>query len=124
MNRIILLVASILLLFGLPACGRAREKPRLPAPAVKILLPDAEQGQYDWKYTFEKPNGNWIAADYDDSGWKTGPGGFGTLQTPGSPVHTAWNTPHIWLRRSFTLDGPAAGTSTPASSGSSTKIRS
>lgn len=83
---------------------QAHKKLYLPPPIEKVILPDARQGKYDWKYTFEKPDGNWIALDYDDHTWKTGPAGFGRSQTPNSIVNTVWNTNHIWLRRTFELD--------------------
>jgi hypothetical protein len=40
---------------------------------------------------------------FDDSGWQSGVGGFGTAGTPGAVIGTTWNTDDIWLRRSFDL---------------------
>jgi hypothetical protein len=82
----------------------AHEKLYLPPVIEKVILPNAQQGKFDWKYTFEKPDGSWMAPDYDDSSWQTGPGGFGTPTTPNSIVQTVWDTPNIWLRRTFTLE--------------------
>ena len=73
-------------------------------PTAKVLVPNAQQGKVDWKYTTDKPQDNWFAPDFSDAAWKTGPGGFGTANTPGLLLGTEWNTPEIWLRRSVELD--------------------
>ena len=57
----------------------------------------------DWKYTLRNPAGNWEKADYDDSDWQTGAGGFGARSTPGARVGTSWHTKNIWLRKSVPL---------------------
>jgi len=59
-----------------------------------------------WLYTTNQPNDGWNLAGFDDSAWSQGPGGFGTVGTPGAVVRTIWNTSDIWLRRNFVL-GPA-----------------
>ena len=41
--------------------------------------------------------------DFNDSGWSTGKGAFGT---PGGAVRTNWSTYNIWLRREFFVDQP------------------
>src|SRR6185369_15001568 len=58
-----------------------------------------------WRYTTEKPADDWFQISFDDSSWKTGVGGFGTRETPGTVVRTEWRTPDIWLRRQ--IDFPA-----------------
>ncbi len=58
----------------------------------------------EWRYTMENPGDGWDKADFDDSGWKTGPGGFGDGKAPGSRVGTEWTTSDIWSRRSFELE--------------------
>ena len=73
-------------------------------PTIKVVLPNARQGRFDWRYTTEKPQDNWYTPAFNDSGWKTGPGAFGTAGTPGIILGTVWNTPDIWLRRTFELD--------------------
>ncbi|MEM7392382.1 MAG: sugar-binding domain-containing protein [Verrucomicrobiota bacterium] len=42
-------------------------------------------------------------ANFDDTEWKKGFGGFGIRSTPGSRVGTTWSTGSIWLRKSFEL---------------------
>lgn len=56
-----------------------------------------------WRYTTDKPNGEWNAADFNDSSWKKGNGGFGTAETPGARLGTVWNTSDIWLRTSISV---------------------
>jgi hypothetical protein len=46
-----------------------------------------------------QPKGDWTQVKFDDSGWKEGAGGFGTV----GPVHSKWTTPDIWIRREFTM---------------------
>lgn len=57
-----------------------------------------------WKYTIVPPTDGWKQADYDDSKWKEGYGGFGTRGTPNARVGTVWDTEHIWLRRTYDLE--------------------
>ena len=57
-----------------------------------------------WRYTLRAPDASWTQTDFDDSGWSEGSGGFGTRGTPGGRVGTQWNTPSIWLRKTFELD--------------------
>ncbi len=68
------------------------------------LLPTAKQEETDWKYTNDTPNYDWYEEDFDDSGWRTGTAGFGTSGTPGAIVGTIWDTPEIWVRKSFDLE--------------------
>ncbi|MEQ8789953.1 MAG: glycoside hydrolase family 2 TIM barrel-domain containing protein [Pirellulaceae bacterium] len=57
-----------------------------------------------WRYTLRPPGEGWRKADFDDTGWTEGAGGFGTRETPGARVGTVWATNSIWLRKTFTLD--------------------
>lgn len=56
-----------------------------------------------WRYTLTAPAEGWMSAEFDDSGWQIGQGGFGTPGTPGARINTEWNTGGIWLRRTVTL---------------------
>ena len=83
----------------------AARKLYLPAPKVTTLVPTSEKDAQTWRYTTDKPGENWHQSSFDDSSWKSGPGGFGEPTTPGSHVKTVWKSNDIWLRRS--LDLPA-----------------
>ncbi len=74
-----------------------------PPPVFRDLLATSQKQPQTWRYTTSKPSENWFAPDFDDASWQSGPGGFGTSQTPGTVVRTEWNTPDIWVRRSFDL---------------------
>jgi beta-galactosidase len=67
----------------------------------------AEAGEISddgWRYTQDRPAGQWWRPDYDDSAWNEGRGGFGTVDTPGARVGTVWASPDIWIRRQVMLD--------------------
>ena len=79
--------------------------PLPPPPTVRALVPTARERSITWRMTTQKPDGEWTAPDFDDSGWAEAPGGFGTAMTPGTAdaLRTEWNGPDIWLRREFTM---------------------
>ena len=72
-------------------------------PKIVVVVPSSEDKPAVWRYVTSNPGDNWFARDFDDSGWKEGPGGFGTAGTPGAAVRTEWRTGDIWLRRQFML---------------------
>jgi hypothetical protein len=82
-----------------------------PPPIIKTVIPTSQQEVQTWRYTTDKPADDWFDPKFDDSGWKSGPGGFGTEGTPGTSVRTRWATPDIWIRRTVKLDSVPA---TPA----------
>jgi len=73
------------------------------APIVTEAVPTGEQDGQLWRYTTARPDQGWFKPEFDDSSWKEGKSGFGTRGTPGAHVRSEWNTPSIWLRRTFTL---------------------
>jgi hypothetical protein len=76
-------------------------------PQVHPVVADSREKEQFWRYTFARPGEGWFKPDFDDSLWQSGPGGFGTVGTPGAVVRTVWNTDAIWLRREIRLpDGP------------------
>jgi hypothetical protein len=88
----------------------AARKLYLPPPRMRTLVETSEKTPQDWHYTTEKPADGWQESDFDDGAWKHGEGGFGTEGTPGALVRTVWDTPDIWLRRTFELgELPANG---------------
>ncbi|MCA9240810.1 MAG: DUF4965 domain-containing protein [Planctomycetales bacterium] len=72
-------------------------------PRVITHVPAADTEPATWRYTTQQPAGDWQSDDYDDSAWKQGQSGFGTRNTPNATVGTRWNSPNIWLRRTFDL---------------------
>ncbi len=75
----------------------------LPPPVMKTIVPTSQQQGQQWRYTTNKAADGWEKEGFDDSSWQQGQGGFGTKDTPGTVVRTEWNTPDIWLRRTFEL---------------------
>ena len=75
----------------------------LPPPVVKMVVPTSQQQGQEWRFTTSKPVDGWEQENFDDSSWQKGVGGFGTKGTLGAVVRTEWNTPDIWIRRTFEL---------------------
>lgn len=72
-------------------------------PKMKVIIPAADTAPAKWDYTTARPSGNWMKSTFDDSSWKQGESGFGTVGTPGAIVGTTWQTDDIWLRREIEL---------------------
>lgn len=68
----------------------------------KAILPPSTEKGYEWKYTLDKPAGEWYAADFSDQTWRTGQAGFGSPDI--FNTRTPWNTSDIWIRRTFQPD--------------------
>jgi hypothetical protein len=66
------------------------------------IVPTSESAAQSWKYTTTLPASSWNQTSFDDSGWTTGNGGFGTSGTPGAVIGTTWSTADVWLRQRFT----------------------
>ncbi len=78
-----------------------------PSPNLAPIVPSSWRDGQLWRVTETAPPNNWFQSDYDDSGWRSALGGFGTKDTPGSIVRTPWNTHDLWLRRQFELPSRA-----------------
>jgi hypothetical protein len=83
------------------AAGGYAELPH--PPRIRTLVAAADTTPTKWRFTTEKPSGQWHALEFDDSAWREGDAGFGTRETPGAHVGTVWNTSDIWLRRRFDI---------------------
>lgn len=83
--------------------AEANRKLYLPPPRVETVVATCEAEAVEYRFTTQEPGANWYLADLDDSEWEKGAGGFGTKGTPGAIVRTEWNSPDIWIRRTFEL---------------------
>src|SRR5262245_24380344 len=73
-----------------------------PLPEMRVLVPTSETTPQIWRYTTAKPADGWQKPEFDATGWKEGPGGFGSKGTPGAVIGSEWvGRGGIWLRRSF-----------------------
>ena len=84
--------------------AEANKRLYLPAPVLKTIVPTSQEQPQTWRYTTSQPSDGWQQADFDDSDWQMGQGGFGTEGTPGTIVRTEWKTSDIWVRRTFELE--------------------
>src|ERR1700722_12720408 len=86
--------------------GNSKVGPWAPLPEppkVVEIVPTAQATGSLWRYTTQKPTGEWNQPEFDAAAWKEGPGSFGTEGTPGAGVRTHCDTDDIWLRRQITL---------------------
>ena len=73
----------------------------LPPNPNPDLVPTSDDEPSNWQYTTDKPaNDDWFGVNFAAQGWKTGAAPFGNDM---SNMRTAWKTPDLWIRRSFTL---------------------
>jgi hypothetical protein len=72
-------------------------------PKITVVVPAADKQPAIWSYTTTKPVQDWMDPKYDDSSWKRGESGFGTMGTPDAIIGTTWQTDDIWLRREVNL---------------------
>jgi hypothetical protein len=74
----------------------------LVPPTYTPILATSEKQSQTWKFTTERPGENWYKPEFDDTAWKSGPGGFGAPGTPGiGQLGTEWRSRRIFLRRTF-----------------------
>lgn len=104
---------------GLITYDRARVKGDIPKirdanralfsrpPALSTLVPVSRETAASWKFSNTKPADTWMSVGFDDAAWRSGPGGFGTRNTPGATIGTIWDSSDIWMRRTFELRADA-----------------
>ena len=59
----------------------AAAKLYLPPPRVEPIVPTSRIRPQSWSFTTTQPADGWQQPGFDDSAWKTGPGGFGVEKT-------------------------------------------
>ena len=64
---------------------------------IPALMPSSQTVGQTWKYTTTAPASDWFTSAFSDTAWSSGLGAFGTIGNR----RTTWNTPDIWLRRTF-----------------------
>jgi len=69
--------------------------------AAETVLPSGDETAYTSQYTEQRPADGWMNANFDDSKWKTGSGGFSDDEKSGK---TIWKSHDLWMRRNFTLN--------------------
>lgn len=74
-----------------------------PQQPLETVVPNGHHAGWEAMYTTREPESGWEKPDFDDSQWRKGIGAFGTSDQP--RVKTRWNTPDIWVRRTFVLEG-------------------
>jgi hypothetical protein len=68
------------------------------------VVPTSISEEQSWKYTTVNPGDGWNQPNFNDTNWKNGMAGFGSVGTPGSVNRTVWNTSgSIWLRKQFSF---------------------
>jgi len=89
-----------------PRAAAAHRLLYAPPNRLITVMPTSTKGALQrWRYTKARPAEDWFAADFDDSQWNSGNGGFGSASSPAAIVGTEWTEPDIWLRRTLQING-------------------
>jgi len=75
--------------------------PKAPKIVPVVAAGDTSPGR--WRFTTEKPAGDWSKTGFDDSTWKESLAGFGAGDPPGAFIKTPWTSSDIWLRRQIAI---------------------
>src|SRR4051812_14632318 len=102
--RILNLICAAAGLTGFCLHVASAQDARREQPGIVEVVPTSRVEPATWRYTFERPAGDgWMAAAFDDHGWRQGRGAFGSDGTPGLRANARWTSSDIWLRREVTL---------------------
>lgn len=71
-----------------------------PEKRYNSILPLADEGRYNCRYTEKAPTGNWTSPGYPDASWMNGSAPFSDRK---GQAATLWASKDIWMRRTFTL---------------------
>ena len=74
----------------------------------KFIVRMSDTTGWPASYTMIRPSGNWTEIGYDDSMWTKGEGAFGSVNRK-PMIHTVWDGPELWVRRTFNIDRNLAG---------------
>ena len=74
----------------------------------KFIARMSDKTGWQASYTLAEPSGNWTEIGYDDSAWTKGEGAFGSVNRK-PMIHTVWDGPELWVRRTFNVDRDLAG---------------
>lgn len=91
----------------LPADAKELHARLSSPPSVREVVATSERAPQQWRYTTDAPAEGWFRPEFNDRGWTIGNGGFGRPDTAHASVGTPWQTPDIWLRRTFDLPANA-----------------
>jgi hypothetical protein len=72
---------------------------------IKPIIPTSQRSGQAWRYVFTKPDDNWNLSDFDDTGWKSGEGGFGDPKDSNPVIRTEYQGGELWLRKKFEFEG-------------------
>ncbi len=68
---------------------------------LQPVLPSAKYEAWEGKYVTKEPASGWEKPGFNDASWTSGKAAFGTPNS--GETSTSWTSPHIWVRREFTL---------------------
>ena len=78
------------------------------SPRNRFIARASDKTGWPATYILSRPSGRWMERDYDDSSWTVGEGAFGS-PSKRPMIHTDWDGPEVWVRRTVQFDEPFAG---------------